>query len=143
MRYIKGVIGLFLLCGVIQLSNVWAGGRYPLPSSATLSPQVPEAISADTTTPRDVDAFKRSWHRKIDKLDKQIAKAQKSLSRASDEGKKNLTSQIDELKAQRDDLQQQVDEAGDKTAEEWNEFKQAVAQKYDTLESGIRDLFKH
>jgi peptidoglycan hydrolase CwlO-like protein len=104
---------------------------------------VPEAISADTTTPRDVDAFKRSWHRKIDKLDKQIAKAQKSLSRASDEGKKNLTSQIDELKAQRDDLQQQVDEAGDKTAEEWNEFKQAVAQKYDTLESGIRDLFKH
>lgn len=141
MYYIRVFILLFLGWGMVQSAQ--AGTLPQLPAMALASGTVHSHVLPDTTIQQKVAAFKRTWHRKINKLDKQIAKAQKKMQRAGEEGKENLASQVEELKAKRGELQQQVDEAGDKSAEQWDDFKADVAQKYDTLESRVRDLFTH
>lgn len=143
MYYVRVLILLFLLCGAVQPSKVWAEGRLQLPLSAVTLGRTSDNVLPDTTIRQNADAFKRAWHRKINKLDKQIAKAQRKLQRKGEAGKDNLDKQVNALKEKRDELQQQVDEAGDKTAAEWKDFKDGVAQKYDKLESGVKDLFGH
>lgn len=90
----------------------------------------------------DVTAFKRKWDKKIKKLDAKIDKEQKKIKHTSADQRQKLNQRINELKMKRDELQQEVNAAGNKTADQWDEFKEDVNRKYRDLSMQVKDFFK-
>lgn len=90
----------------------------------------------------DVTAFKRNWDKKLKKLDARIDKEQKKIKHTSADQRQKLNQRINELKMKRDELQQEVNAAGNKTADQWDEFKEDVNRKYRDLSMQVKDFFK-
>jgi septal ring factor EnvC (AmiA/AmiB activator) len=121
-----------------------AGPTAPLFSLSTSTPS-PAAV-ADTSGDslhHDVAVFKRSWDKKIKKLDSRIDKEQKKIKKLSADKRQKLDQQIAQLKMQRDELQQEVNAAGNKTADQWDEFKEDVNRKYQDLSTKVKDFFNN
>jgi outer membrane murein-binding lipoprotein Lpp len=99
--------------------------------------------NATDTLNSKVAAFKKEWNKKLDKLDKQIDKDQKKVSDASSAKKDELNRKINSLKMKRDQLKQEIDAAGNKTAAQWDDFKNDVSTKYQELKGNVKDLFNN
>jgi septal ring factor EnvC (AmiA/AmiB activator) len=123
-----------------------AAGRSASLSSVLRLAAAPPATVADTSGDslhRDVAAFKKTWDKKIKKLDSRIDQEQKKIKKISADKRQKLDQQISQLKMQRDELQQEVDAAANKTADQWDEFKADVNRKYQDLNMKVKDFFKN
>lgn len=95
------------------------------------------------TMSKKVREFKKEWNKKIHQLDKSIKKDQGRLDKASTKNKAKLNDEILDMKVKRDELKKEVDDAGNKTAAQWDAFKENVSEKYDKLSTKVKDFFNN
>lgn len=88
-----------------------------------------------------VRAFKKEWNKKIDQLGRKIDQDQQKLDKATSKNKDKLKAEIRDMKTKRDELKKEVAAAGNKTAAQWDEFKDKVSGQYDALSAKVSDFF--
>lgn len=118
------------------------------PATAHTSPHVPgnavvvaaHLLPHDTMTAK-VRAFKKEWNKKVDKLDRQIKMDQQKLDKTASKNKEKLRGEIQDMKVKRDELKKEISAAGNKTAAQWDEFKDKVSDQYDALNEKVKDFF--
>ena len=102
--------------------------------------QTAVVLPHDTMTAK-VRAFKKEWNRKIDQLGRKIDEDQKKLDETTSKNKAKLKAEIRDMKTRRDELKKEVAAAGNKTAAQWDQFKDNVSEKYDSLSAKVSDFF--
>lgn len=85
------------------------------------------------TLNKKVKAFKKEWNKKIAKLGKQIAKDKRKIKESGNTNKAKLKEEIAAMQSERGKLQMEVNEAGNKTQINWDEFKEKVSNDYNSL----------
>lgn|SRR5690606_31795136 len=98
--------------------------------------------SADSASAsQQMAAFKQQWATKMDSLNSEINQQEEKIDQASADKKEDLQKKLAELKTSQKELQQEIDAAGNKTAAQWADFKNEVANKYQSLKEQVSDFF--
>lgn len=86
--------------------------------------------------------FDSTWANTMAVLDTRIHQWDSSSQTYRGSLKDKLQSKITKIKAQRDSLKEKVGQAGDQTEAGWNDFRQDVSSRYDSILTGIQQLSK-
>jgi Skp family chaperone for outer membrane proteins len=127
-----------LVLGVATMFSVAAKSPAAHPAQQTLQTAV--VLPHDTMTAK-VRAFKKEWNKKIDQLGRKIDQEQQKLDKTTSKNKDKLKAEIRDMKTKRDELKKEVAAAGNKTAAQWDEFKDKVSGQYDALSAKVSDFF--
>lgn len=107
---------------------------------------IPPYENTDHTTSNQQDKetgkFKDEWNKKIDKLNEKINKAEKELKNTPAAHKEQIEIRISNLKDKKNVLQRRINDAGNKSKQDWDSFKQKTDQQYDSLSDQLDKIIK-
>ncbi len=129
------IIAITFLAGMSACNNMGSNQN----GQSGMEEQV-EETKADIQ--QDKDKLKSEIQDAIDDFDQKIDKFQANLKESGKEMDDKTKEAIDELKDERAKLKLRLDEIGDKTRENWEEFKNKAENQTQEFKQGINDFFE-
>jgi len=94
----------------------------------------------DLNTEQHRDMFLIDCKAAIDKANRAVEKLQTKKNAATDDEKRTIDRQIDDIKSRRDEVQKEINNIRTSDVKKWSEFKPAAQQAMDDLNKEIKDF---